>query len=169
MFGVNTHMEWKNMKNSKGFTLIEVIIVVAIIGIIAAISIPSMSGWLSNYRLKAAAREIYGQFQRAKMEAIKRNQPVAIVFDTTGTDQYQVFVDLNNNKSLETGAGEQLLAKNVMKNGIVLSAITFTANSTGFTPRGLVSGGSGSVTISSPTGSRNFTLTTSISGYVHLQ
>ncbi|RKX24146.1 MAG: hypothetical protein DRP47_11805 [Candidatus Zixiibacteriota bacterium] len=33
MFGMNTHMEWKNMKNSKGFTLIEILIALTIFSV----------------------------------------------------------------------------------------------------------------------------------------
>jgi len=71
------------MKNTKGFTLIEVIIVVAIIGIMVVIAIPSISGWLPNYRLKGAARDLYLMMQKTRMEAVKRNRNTAIEFDVT--------------------------------------------------------------------------------------
>lgn len=146
----------------------EIIVVMIIIGVMTLIAGISLVSSSRNAELRSAAQEMYGQFQRAKMEAIKQNRPVSIVFNTVGTDQYQIFVDsVVDNKILD--AGEQLLATVIMKNGIVFSAISFTANSTGFTPKGRVSGGSGSVTITNPVNGKNFTMTTSISGYVHLQ
>jgi prepilin-type N-terminal cleavage/methylation domain-containing protein len=73
------------MRNKNGFTLIEVIIVVAMIGIMAAISIPSMHSWMSNYRLKAAARDAYSVLQKARALAVKTNTDTAVIFDTANS------------------------------------------------------------------------------------
>lgn len=43
----------KNLKKKKGFTLIELIIVIAILGILAAIAIPKFSGVQNNSKIKA--------------------------------------------------------------------------------------------------------------------
>ncbi|MCF6265376.1 MAG: GspH/FimT family pseudopilin [Desulfuromusa sp.] len=156
------------MKNSKGFTLIEVIVTMVFIGIMVTIAGISLVSASRNAELRSVAQEMYGQFQRAKIEAIKRNQPVAIVFSPP--TRYQVFVDPNNDKILD--AGETVLSDITVKHGIEFPAanITFpTANKTGFTPRGRPSGGAGTVVINNTVTTKSFQLTTSISGYVHLQ
>lgn len=42
------------MKNNKGFTLVELVVVIAIIGVLAAILVPSMLNYVKKSRLKAA-------------------------------------------------------------------------------------------------------------------
>ena len=54
--------------NKKGFTLIEMIVVIAIIGVLAAILVPSMSGYISQAKeskKQANARTVYTAAQAA--------------------------------------------------------------------------------------------------------
>ena len=78
------------MMNSKsGFTLIEVIVVMVIIAIMAAIAMPRFVDWLPNMRLKAAARDLYSNMQKARMLAVKSNKSTAIIFDDSN-DRYDL-------------------------------------------------------------------------------
>ncbi len=84
-------------KNRSGFTLIELMVVIAIIAILSAIAVPSIMAWLPNMRLKAAARDVYSNIQRARVEAVKRNTCITIkfttvVYPTTGGG-YSGFID----------------------------------------------------------------------------
>ena len=60
-------------KSGAGFTLIELLVVIAMIGILATISTPGMIDWKRNANLKADMRRLYGFFQKARLEAVKRN------------------------------------------------------------------------------------------------
>ncbi len=51
--------------NKKGFTLVEIMIVVAIIGLLAAIGIPSILGAYSNAQTNAKARNV-AEVEKAK-------------------------------------------------------------------------------------------------------
>jgi len=59
--------EKRKMKktNKKGFTLVEIMIVVAIIGLLAAIGIPSILGAYSNAQTNAKARNV-AEVEKAK-------------------------------------------------------------------------------------------------------
>ena len=91
---------------AKGFTLIEVIVVIGIIGIMSAIAIPAINSWVPNYRLKAAARDVYSAAMKAKSEAVKRNSNVAMTFNqiVDGINHVCiVYEDDNNNFSHDSG------------------------------------------------------------------
>jgi prepilin-type N-terminal cleavage/methylation domain-containing protein len=61
----------KRLHNKKGFTLIELIVVIAILGVLAAIAIPRFTGTLDNAELKAdqaTARTIVSAVALAQAE-----------------------------------------------------------------------------------------------------
>jgi prepilin-type N-terminal cleavage/methylation domain-containing protein len=55
--------------NKKGVTLIELIVVMVIITICATLTVPSISSWMRNYRLRSATRDLVSILQTAKMRA----------------------------------------------------------------------------------------------------
>jgi type IV fimbrial biogenesis protein FimT len=75
-------------KNQKGFTLIEIIVVVVIIGVLSVIAIPNYLRWQPNMKLKGAARDLYSVMQKAKLIAVNTNADTAIIFDTANNKYY---------------------------------------------------------------------------------
>jgi type IV fimbrial biogenesis protein FimT len=68
----------------RGFTIIEVVIVITIAAFLLAAVMPSVGTWLRNSRLRTAAESITVGLQQARAEAVRRNQPVSfyLVSDT---------------------------------------------------------------------------------------
>lgn len=62
----------------RGFTMMELMIVVAIVAMLAAIAAPSFRETLANSRVKTVATDIHLSLMRARSEAIKRNADVTV-------------------------------------------------------------------------------------------
>lgn len=129
------------MKRRSGFTIIELLMTFVILGILAGIAIPTFAVWMPNYRLRAAANEVYSSFQRAKMEAIRRNEVVVIRFNVAN-DSYEVFVD-NGSGGGTAGDGvrngtEPLIHSVTLHENVQIHSASFSGSpACGFSPRGL--------------------------------
>lgn len=63
---------------ARGFTIIEMLMVVAIIGIFAGLAAPSMADLLASTAVKGAATDFYSSLILARSEAIKRRTNVQV-------------------------------------------------------------------------------------------
>ena len=90
------------MRSSKGFTIIEMMIVIAIIGILSMIAVPDFLGLTSRARLKSAARDIVSNMQLARVKAIRDGSPWAVQFDT-GDARYRVLSNKGADGNWNTG------------------------------------------------------------------
>jgi prepilin-type N-terminal cleavage/methylation domain-containing protein len=60
-------------KGSKGFTLIEILVVITIIAIMAAASIPAGLNFVRHYKVMGASQNVAAQMQMSRGQSVKRN------------------------------------------------------------------------------------------------
>ena len=166
-----------------GFTMVELMIVIVVIAILSAIAVPNIISWLPNYRLKAAARDLYSNMQQVKMKAIKENKDWAIVFDSANNRYYICSDKGADNSWSATGDNSITATINLLsyKNGIgyghgsatvAVGAgfggddISYISNVVVFNPRG--SGSAGYVYIDHQTHTTTFAVGTVSSGSIRL-
>jgi prepilin-type N-terminal cleavage/methylation domain-containing protein len=81
----------KTGKQDRGFTMVEVTVVVVIAGAILAFATPRITNAMREYRLNAAMRQVSDLVQRVKMQAVSDNNRSALVIDTAGRRIGQVY------------------------------------------------------------------------------
>lgn len=79
-------------RNQRGFTLIEILVIIAIIGILAAVAVNGTVSWMSGMELKATARDLFSALQSARIKAIKTNQDITVVFKPA-KNTYSIYSD----------------------------------------------------------------------------
>ncbi|MBI4714437.1 MAG: GspH/FimT family pseudopilin [Nitrospirae bacterium] len=66
----------------KGFTLIELVIVLALVGVLTALAVPNLSGLETRLRLQAACRELAGDLRTARQMALFKQADLTVEFDS---------------------------------------------------------------------------------------
>ena len=118
----------------KGFTLVEVLVIVGVIALLAGLSGTALMKWIPQANLKRAARTIVSMCQDARIEAIKRNQDISFDCNST-TNSCETRVD-------STGTSLRRFDLSTLQSGVHLTG----SLNTNFTSRGRASN-SGSIPI----------------------
>lgn len=74
------------VQRSRGFTLIELMVVIAVLAIMLALAAPSFADFFQRYRLRGAADKVVTLLASARAEAVMRNRNVSIDFKGGGAN-----------------------------------------------------------------------------------
>lgn len=92
--------------NSKGFTLVELMITMAILAILSAVAIPSLQSFQRTSELSNITNNFIAALHSARAEGMKRNMDTMVVpanKDTDWSKGWIVFVDVDRNGAYSTG------------------------------------------------------------------
>lgn len=124
--------------NSRGFTLIEVLIVIALMGIIFAIAIPNYKDMHTKARIETQTKELHSAIINARIAAMQNKQPRALFL---GPNQYiyKVYTSLNDTiptawKNVATVNFQYQIMKKT--SGTTLAAFDITSDKIQFDERG---------------------------------
>ncbi len=165
---------YKVLKNSQGFSVTELLIIVGMLGIMASLSIPMLTSSMKDLQLLSDARSIASSLSYAKLSAASQ------------MTRYRFSADLDSNQwSIEkrnpsSGTFEIQGPSNALGNGVADSHIEFKATSspapTGFpttsattvtfNSRGIPTEGARAIYLSNL--DANYAVTVSLSGKVQL-
>jgi prepilin-type N-terminal cleavage/methylation domain-containing protein len=144
----------------KGYTLVELCIVLALLAIMSTLAIPAWKNYSSNINLKTAAREVMSDLLNARQRAIEEN-----------INTYRLTFNVaNNNYTLSrTDTGITYWTKPLTSygNGISIQSVNFNNGSTvSFQRRGTVT--NGNLVLTNLTGS-TATITVQITARTYVQ
>lgn len=140
--------------NKKGFTIIEIVLVIALIGILATISLPVYKKTAAHYSLITAARMIASDIRLAQQRSITESRSYRLLFNT-GSDNYQL-LSVSNKSEI-----------NYLPKGIKIIRTNFTDKTLSFLPSGAPSQG-GRVVLENRFGGRRYIIVTPATGRVRI-
>jgi type II secretion system protein H len=149
-------MNVTTMKN-KGFSLVEMMVVVVVMAILATIAVPGFNNYMAQRRVSGAANQLFTDFMSARMQAIGQNNNVIV--QLTSSTGYTIIRDLNGNGAVD--AGETGPAKSISSD---YYDVTFTSSTPStdpvFYPNGTLKPGLGTITVSNSSATKTITIST---------
>jgi len=101
---------------TRGFTLIEIIVVIAIVAILLAIAIPQFSKYVKKYSVEKEITEIYGDLVQQRFKSMNSGVPNGIRFDSQ--TQYTLFEFDDKNYNMKYDADENEEKDPIKKSGL---------------------------------------------------
>jgi len=141
-------MPYSAVKDKRGFTLLEMMIVVALIAILSAVAVISIKSNMPQYYLSGAARQVLTDLMLARSKAVSNNTATTVNFSSTGYSIGGVTTDISSQfrgVTLSTKSTTGIITFYSM--GTTSGSDTITLTSPGLTSKLVVVSAAGGVRI----------------------
>jgi type IV pilus assembly protein PilA len=106
--------ERTNFGSERGFSLIELLVVMGIIMVIAAIAFPKIQGMTEGLKLRAAVTNINGLVQQTRIQSVRDNKSYTLsTLAATPGNGITLYIDTNGNGALDPNEPSIQLPTNV--------------------------------------------------------
>jgi prepilin-type N-terminal cleavage/methylation domain-containing protein len=129
-------------EKQRGFSLVEVLVVIAIMLIMGTVAVPTLVDALPSYRLKKSARDLCTQLRKARAAAVKQNRDVVIRFNIGGLHYTVDNINVKLEEGITFGHGNSSRPAGTK---FPSDGVSFNGNKIVFNARGLISSNSGYV------------------------
>jgi prepilin-type N-terminal cleavage/methylation domain-containing protein len=137
-------LDTKIPKSNRGFSLIELVLVVAVILILAAVSVPRLLSTVSDISLRYSASDFSGLLQSARIQAVRKNTFYTVQQGTLPSGALAYYLDLPKNGTYTNGDPMLPISASLTvhpgigsgapNEGTFISGLNFTVNPGGDAP-----------------------------------
>lgn len=141
----------------RGFSIIELAVTMVIFGLLLASSMPNLSSWMRNAKLRSQAEAMQSGLQRARDEAVRRNRQVTfwLINQPSGTT-------LNNNCRVSSTGTAWMVSATSPDSGCAGATIVPSATSPESAPYHLEAASGSGVTVAAYTDNTKATAASSV-------
>ena len=169
------------MNTPRGFTMIELLVVIVVVGILSSLALPAFREMMANVNTRSTAESFSLGLQLARSEAVKRNSRASFSFSGTGRWEVCASVSTTTPYTCPTADSVQIKDAKEASQDVVIAATPTDATMSTFTSLGRLSTDAASalnnpdgtaqltsVDFSSPATAKTYRVTISSAGSVKL-